>query len=105
MPRFVIDTPPNKIRSPPFNSQVTPVNKLLEEFWDKNLMESPAIPKAFTHMDTPETPLGAFICPNPSPNLRKEMQQKLDSNRAWKPPPQRRLSTVSFSFTLFYFIL
>lgn len=66
----------------------------MEKLRQNNLIESP-LPKAITHVDTPETPLGAFIRPDPSPNLRKDMARFLDSLPEWKPPPERRQSTVS----------
>lgn len=75
-------------------SQVTPVNKIMEKLRQSNLIDSP-LPRAITHVDTPETPLGAFIRPNPSPRLRKEMLEFLNTFPEWKPPRVRRPSTVS----------
>lgn len=67
----------------------------MEKFRQNNLLDSDSpLPRAITHVDTPETPLGAFIRPNPSPNLRKEMARYLNTFPDFKPPPERRLSTV-----------
>lgn len=93
-------TPKNNIHTPESCSQVTPVNKIMEQFRQKHLnadTDSP-LPRAITHVDTPETPLGAFIEPNPSRSLRKEMARYLNTFPEWRPPPERRLSTVMCFF-------
>lgn len=91
-------TPKNNVRTPDVCSQVTPVNKIMQKWRQNNQIESP-LPRALTHVDTPETPLGAFIRADPSPNLRKDMARFLDTLPDWKPPPERRMSTVrSFGF-------
>lgn len=73
----------------------------MEKLRQSNLIDSP-LPRAITHVDTPDTPLGAFIRPNPSPNLRKEMLGFLNTLPEWKPPRERRASTVSLSITWLY---
>lgn len=60
----------------------------MERVRQNNLIDSPPLPKAITHIDTPETPLGAFLRPNPSPNLRKEMVRFLNTLPDRKPPHQ-----------------
>ncbi|XP_025835634.1 DNA topoisomerase 2-binding protein 1 isoform X1 [Agrilus planipennis] len=77
-------------------SQVTPVSKIMEEVRMTNLLgtpECPSTPKPWNHVSTPDTPLGAFIRPNPSPALRKELAQWINTLPDWKPPPPRRPST------------
>ncbi|CAG9763855.1 unnamed protein product [Ceutorhynchus assimilis] len=74
-------------------SQVTPINKILEDAVNSKLLPTPARPKQYYPWDpkTPETPLGAFIRPNPSPGLRKELQKYVNSFPDFVPP-ERRLS-------------
>lgn len=67
----------------------------MQRFRENNIIDSP-LPRAVTHVDTPETPLGAFIHPNPSPNLRKEMVRHLNNFPDFKPLVERRKSTVWF---------
>lgn len=95
-------TPINRIlksgNTPDVCSQVTPVNKIMQEVRMKNLLgtpDTPPLPKPWGHVDTPETPLGAFIGENPSPNLRKQMQRYVNQFPDFGPPRQRRKSTVS----------
>lgn len=91
---MILDRTPTNVKTPETYSQVTPVNQIMQRYRQSNMIDSP-LPKALTHIDTPETPLGAFIRPNPSPNLRKEMVRFLNTLPDWKPPPERRASTVS----------
>ncbi|KAF5273001.1 hypothetical protein FQA39_LY07650 [Lamprigera yunnana] len=100
------ETPPNKHscdsadQTPLTNkwknigSQITPVQKIIAEARRQNLLKTPdqslPLPLPWDHVDTPETPLGAFIHPNPSPNLRKQMVRFLNSFPDHKP---RRDST------------
>ncbi|XP_060533164.1 DNA topoisomerase 2-binding protein 1-A isoform X2 [Cylas formicarius] len=80
--------------TPETYSQVTPINKIVQDAIDNNLMPTPPSPKVYYPWDpkTPDTPLGAFIRPNPSPRLRKEMQRYVNSFPEFEPP-KRRLST------------
>ncbi|KAF5302459.1 hypothetical protein FQR65_LT08549 [Abscondita terminalis] len=75
-------------------SQITPVQKIIAEARRQKLIGSPeqSIPRplSWDHVDTPETPLGRFIDPNPSPNLRKQMVRYLNTLPDYKP---RRDST------------
>lgn len=93
-------TPENRILKNVHNnseicSQVTPVQKIITEARKNNLLGTPQeslpTPKPWDHVDTPDTPLGAFINPNPSPNLRKQMLRFLNSLPEHKP---KRDSTV-----------
>lgn len=52
---------------------------------------TPPLPRRWGDVDTPETPLGAYIRPNPSPHLRKEMLKWINTFPETKP---RRDSTV-----------
>ncbi|CAG9762777.1 unnamed protein product [Ceutorhynchus assimilis] len=81
-------------------SQVTPINKILEDAVNSKLLPTPARPKQYYPWDpkTPETPLGAFIRPNPSPGLRKELQKYVNSFPDFVPP-KRRLSRGEYSQT------
>ncbi|XP_031332401.1 DNA topoisomerase 2-binding protein 1-like isoform X2 [Photinus pyralis] len=75
-------------------SQITPVQKIITEARSRNLLDTPVQnlphPLPWDQVDTPETPLGAFIRPNPSPHLRKEMLKFLNTFPEYKP---RRDST------------
>lgn len=78
-------------------SQVTPVNKIMQEVRMTNLLGTPELPKTpkpWDHVDTPNTPLGAFINADPSPNLRKDMVRYLNRLPYPKPPPPLPKSTV-----------
>ncbi|KAK5649872.1 hypothetical protein RI129_000901 [Pyrocoelia pectoralis] len=92
------NTPKNKrwINSGTTASQITPVQKIMTEARRLNLLDTPVQhlpqPLPWDQVDTPDTPLGAFICPNPSPNLRKEMVRYLNTFPDYKPR-SRRLST------------
>ncbi|XP_066258157.1 DNA topoisomerase 2-binding protein 1-A [Euwallacea similis] len=76
-------------------SQVTPVNKLIQEAIDNKVLPTPPTPRTYYPWDpkTPDTPLEAFFTPNPNRALRKELQRYLNSFPDFNPPAQRRLST------------
>lgn len=97
-------TPPNKPNTPDYCSQVTPVNIIMEKFRQNNTMENSPLPRAITHMDTPETSLGACLRSNPSPKLRKEMARCIHTLPYCKPLPSqpRRNSTVCAIKTICY---
>lgn len=80
----------------PVRSQVTPVVKIIQEVRLNCMLDTPSpLPKPWDHVDTPNTPLGAFIRDDPSPNLRKKMVRYLNSLPDYNPPKVRRMSTVS----------
>ncbi|XP_030747341.1 DNA topoisomerase 2-binding protein 1-A isoform X2 [Sitophilus oryzae] len=95
-----VNTPLNQIynniaiKTPDTCSQVTPINKILQDARDKKILPTPS-PKTYYPWapKTPDTPLGAFIRDNPSPALRKEMQAYVNEFPDFVPPPKRRLST------------
>ena len=77
-------------------SQVTPVKQIMEEIRRKHYISSqpitPQLPeRKLSDISTPDTPYGAFITPNPSPHLRKEMLKWLNKIPSYK----KRNSTVS----------
>ncbi|XP_076255601.1 mutagen-sensitive 101 isoform X2 [Rhynchophorus ferrugineus] len=89
-----VKTPLNQIyQTPETYSQVTPLNKILQDAIANKILPTPS-PKTYYPWDpkTPDTPIGAFIRDNPSPALRKEMQKYVDSFPEYVPP-KRRLST------------
>lgn len=61
---------------------------------------TPPLPKRWGDVDTPETPLGAYIRPNPSPHLRKEMLKWINTF----PEKTRRNSTVSIMLNKFLLV-
>ncbi|XP_045460665.1 DNA topoisomerase 2-binding protein 1 isoform X3 [Harmonia axyridis] len=88
-------TPDNKMDDV-FYSQVTPVDKIMNEVRLTNLLgtpESPQLAKLPWDVDTPETPYGAYIDPNPSKSLRKEMLRFLNRFPDNTPVTKRRMST------------
>lgn len=85
---------------------MTPINKIMQNFRETNLMLNSNTPKEtkeykmpepWMNIKTPETPLGAFLTPNPSPGLRKQweywLRQFPDQNS-----PKSTASTVRFFF-------
>ncbi|KAK9879087.1 hypothetical protein WA026_003900 [Henosepilachna vigintioctopunctata] len=88
-------TPDRKVADE-YCSQVTPVDKIMKEVRMTNLLgtpESPQLAKTPWDVDTPETPYGAYINPNPSKSLKKEMLRFLNQFPDRIPPPRRKLST------------
>uniref|UniRef100_A0A6P7GLA0 DNA topoisomerase 2-binding protein 1-like n=1 Tax=Diabrotica virgifera virgifera TaxID=50390 RepID=A0A6P7GLA0_DIAVI len=81
-------------------SQVTPVNKIMKQFRESNLNFSQSnketkeysIPQPWAFVKTPETPLGAFLKPDPSPNLKKQFEYWLGQFPD-KPSPKSNKST------------
>ncbi|KAH1009030.1 hypothetical protein HUJ04_001459 [Dendroctonus ponderosae] len=74
------------------NKLVTPINKILKDPFNDRVMSTPSTawsPK------TPETPIGQFIRPNPSPGLRKEMQRYVNSFPDFVPPKRRNSTPLS----------
>lgn len=84
----------NQKSTPDACSQVTPINKILQEAINNKVLPTPPSPKTYFPWNpkTPDTPIGAFITPNPSPRLRKEMQKYVNSFPEFVPS-KRRLST------------
>lgn len=80
------------------------MNKILKQYRESNADTTPAkdSPERFLWMGikTPETPLGACMVENPSPQLRKECELWLRQFPDFEPPLQRRLSTVRIKFIL-----
>ncbi|RZC32583.1 DNA topoisomerase 2-binding protein 1-B, partial [Asbolus verrucosus] len=77
-------------------SQVTPVNKLMEEVRRTNLLgtpQTPPMPKSLYDVDTPESPFGAFIRPHLSPKSKKELMRYINCIPDFVPPPKDRKST------------
>ncbi|KAL3278933.1 hypothetical protein HHI36_016451 [Cryptolaemus montrouzieri] len=77
-------------------SPVTPVDKIMKEVRKTNLLgtpESPQLASAPWDVNTPESPYGAYIDPNPSKSLKKEMLRFLNQFPDRVAPPPRRLST------------
>ncbi|KRT81162.1 hypothetical protein AMK59_5271, partial [Oryctes borbonicus] len=102
----IADITPNNILtdndcSPNVCSQVTPVNKIMKQVRSNYMLgtppSTPPLPPRWGDVDTPETPLGAFIRPNPSPHLRKEMLKWINTFPETK---SRRISTVDKILTL-----
>ncbi|XP_071053799.1 DNA topoisomerase 2-binding protein 1-like isoform X2 [Onthophagus taurus] len=83
----------NKIRedSPQAWSDITPLKDIVKRFEGNlkiNLSPStPALPKLYNEVDTPETPYGNFLKSNPSPRLRKQCLQWINSLPYAKPKP------------------
>lgn len=78
-------------------SQVTPINKLMEEVRKTNLLgtpQTPSVPKIWYDVDTPESPFGAFIRPHLSPKSKKEIMRYINSLPDFIPPPKEPQSTV-----------
>ncbi|XP_066157208.1 DNA topoisomerase 2-binding protein 1-A [Euwallacea fornicatus] len=95
----ITKTPVNQVRNLRKSidgcSQVTPVNKLIQEAIDNKVLPTPPTPRTYYPWDpkTPDTPLEAFFTPNPNRALRKELQRYLNSFPDFDPPARRRLST------------
>ncbi|CAG9762703.1 unnamed protein product [Ceutorhynchus assimilis] len=79
------------------SSQVTPINKILQDAINCKVLPTPPSPKQYFPWDpkTPDTPLGWFIRPNPSPALRKEMQKYVNSFPDFVPPKRRDSTPLS----------
>ncbi|XP_050310488.1 DNA topoisomerase 2-binding protein 1 [Anthonomus grandis grandis] len=75
-------------------SQVTPINKILQDAINNKVLPTPPSPETYYPWNpkTPDTPLGAFINENPSPGLKKEMHRYINSFPDFVPP-KRRMST------------
>ncbi|XP_057665915.1 DNA topoisomerase 2-binding protein 1-B isoform X1 [Diorhabda carinulata] len=84
-------------------SQVTPVNKIMKQFRESNLNESRNaketkeynLPPPWTFVKTPETPLGAFLTPNPSPGLRKQWEYWLEQFPDKSSPKSNKSTPLS----------
>ncbi|KAJ3642726.1 hypothetical protein Zmor_025484 [Zophobas morio] len=77
-------------------TQVTPINKLMEEVRKTNLLgtpQTPPMPKTWYDVDTPESPFGAFIRPHLSPKSKKELMRYINQIPDFVPPPKGRKST------------
>ncbi|XP_008190279.1 DNA topoisomerase 2-binding protein 1 isoform X2 [Tribolium castaneum] len=84
------------VETPDPCSQVTPINKLMEEVRKTNLLgtpQTPPMPKTWYDVDTPESPFGAFIRPHLSPKSKKELMRYINRIPDFVPPPQERKST------------
>lgn len=57
--------------------------------------------KPWDYVDTPETPLGAFIQDNPTSDLRKKMLRYLNEFPDFEPSKSRRQSTVCIILMLY----
>ncbi|XP_022903997.2 DNA topoisomerase 2-binding protein 1-like isoform X1 [Onthophagus taurus] len=77
--------------SPQASSQITPVKDIVKRFEGDlkiNLSAlTPPLPKLYNEVDTPETPYGNFLKSNPSPRLRKQCLQWINSLPYTKPKP------------------
>jgi hypothetical protein len=89
--------------SPDSCSQVTPINKLMEEVRKTNLLgtpQTPPVPKSWYDIKTPDSPFGAFIRPHLSPKSKKELMRYINRIPDFVPPPkERRNSTVCLCFS------
>ncbi|XP_044258153.1 DNA topoisomerase 2-binding protein 1 isoform X2 [Tribolium madens] len=84
------------VETPDPCSQVTPINKLMEEVRKTNLLgtpQTPTMPKTWYDVDTPESPFGAFIRPHLSPKSKKELMRYINRIPDFVPPPKERKST------------
>lgn len=83
-----VDSTPVKSKNPEI-FLATPVNRILKDHFNDRGTSTPGSPH------TPETPIGQFIRPNPSPRLRKEMQKYVNSFPEFVPPKRRNSTPLS----------
>lgn len=88
-------------------TQVTPINKLMEEVRKTNLLgtpQTPPMPKTWYDVDTPESPFGAFIRPQLSPKSKKELIRHVSGLTDFVPPSKGRKSTVNIRYNSMYIV-
>jgi topoisomerase (DNA) II binding protein 1 len=86
--------------SPDSCSQVTPINKLMEEVRKTNLLgtpQTPPVPKSWYDIKTPDSPFGAFIRPHLSPKSKKELMRYINRIPDFVPPPKERRNSTPLS--------